>query len=237
MTTIIDILGFPSYNDVEDYMNKYQYDSLYKRSLNHSKVNKLFETLISPKEKKTNLYYFKTELIDIINGCIMYNMKKRLKLEDILKRLEYLNKNIKSEFHSEILNNINITRESGTNNSNANKNIDIKCIKKNIIIESEKFKDINIDNNNNIKLKKKIDNIYQKPNNNRYAYNNNINNMVKKGMEKRKDNVKFIKDSDKKENIMDYFREEKKEKMEDEYKELEESKYIIILIKFKFYRD
>ena len=227
MTKIIDILGFPSYNDVEDYMNKYQYDSLYKQSLNHSKDNTLFEILISPKEKKSNLYYFKTELIDIIKGCLNYNMKKRLKLEDILKRLEYLNNNISSEFHSKILNNINISRESGTNNSKTNKIHDIKCIINNKSTESDKFKEINIDNN--IKLIKKADNVYQNSNNNRYEYNN-INNIIKKEMEKRKENVKYRKESDKKENIMDYFKEERKDKVKDDYKELEDSKYIILIL-------
>ena len=114
---IIDTLGFPSYNEVEDYINQYQYDSLYKRSLNHSQENNLFEMLISPKEKKSNLYYFKTELIDIIKGCLTYDIKKRLKLEDILKKLEYLNNNISSEFHSKILNNINISNESSSINT------------------------------------------------------------------------------------------------------------------------
>ena len=238
---IIDILGFPSYNDVEDYMNKYQYDSLYKRSLNHSKDNNLFEMLISPKEKKSNLYYFKTELIDIVKGCLDYNIKKRLKLEDILKRLEYLNNNISSEFHSKILNNINISEVSPSNISHIKKEHNNKCIINNKSKETRKFKGINNDNSanknlavNNIKLiQNKFDNYYQNlsnQNNYRYEYNKNINNIIKKEMEMRKDKIKYRKESDKKENIMDYFKEEKKVIVKDEYKELEESKYIILIL-------
>ena len=238
---IIDILGFPSYNEVEDYMNKYQYDSLYKRSLNHSKDNNLFEMLISPKEKKSNLYYFKTALIDIIKGCLDYNIKKRLKLEDILKRLEYLNNNISSEFHSKILNNINISEVSPSNTSHIKKDHNNKCIITKKSIETRKFKGINNDNSenknvigNNIKLiNNKVDNYYpnlNNQNNYRYEYNKNINNIIKKEMEMRKDKIKYRKESDKKENIMDYFKEEKKIIVKDEYKELEESKYIILIL-------
>ena len=242
---IIDTLGFPSYNEVEDYINQYQYDSLYKRSLNHSQENNLFEMLISPKEKKSNLYYFKTELIDIIKGCLTYDIKKRLKLEDILKKLEYLNNNISSEFHSKILNNINISNESSSDNFDIKKRThDIKCIINNKSIESDKYKEINKDNNNksieinDIKLiNNKFDNLYPKIqnniNNNRYEFNNNksnLNNIIKKEMDIRRNNIKYRKESDKKENIMDYFKEEKKEIVKDEYKELEESKYIIFIL-------
>ena len=242
---IIDTLGFPSYNEVEDYINQYQYDSLYKRSLNHSQENNLFEMLISPKEKKSNLYYFKTELIDIIKGCLTYDIKKRLKLEDILKKLEYLNNNISSEFHSKILNNINISNESSSDNFNIKKRThDIKCIINNKSIESDKYKEINKDNNNksieinDIKLiNNKFDNLYPKIqniiNNNRYEFNNNksnLNNIIKKEMDIRRNNIKYRKESDKKENIMDYFKEGKKEIVKDEYKELEESKYIIFIL-------
>ena len=238
---IIDILGFPSYNDVEDYMNKYQYDSLYKRGLNHSKDNNLFEMLISPKEKKSNLYYFKAELIDIIKGCLDYNIKKRLKLEDILKRLEFLNNNISSEFHSKILNNINISEVSPSNTSHIKEEHNNKFIINNKSKETRKFKGINNDNSanknlavNNIKLtQNKFDNYYpnlNNQNNYRYEYNKNINNNIKKEMEMRKDKIKYRKESDKKENIMDYFKEEKKMIVKDEYKELEESKYIILIL-------
>ena len=242
---IIDTLGFPSYKEVEDYINQYQYDSLYKRSLNHSQENNLFEMLISQKEKKSNLYYFKTELIDIIKGCLTYDIKKRLKLEDILKKLEYLNNNISSEFHSKILNNINISNESSSDNFDIKKRThDIKCIINNKSIESDKYKEINKDNNNksieinDIKLiNNKFDNLYPKIqnniNNNRYEFNNNksnLNNIIKKEMDIRRNNIKYRKESDKKENIMDYFKEEKKEIVKDEYKELEESKYIIFIL-------
>ena len=200
--------------------------------------------LISPKEKKSNLYYFKTELIDIIKGCLTYDIKKRLKLEDILKKLEYLNNNISSEFHSKILNNINISNESSSDNFDINNRThDIKCIINNKLNESDKFKQINKDNNsktnieiNNIKLiNNKFDKSYPQIknslNNNRYEFNNNksnLNNIINKEMDIRRNNIKYRKES--KENIMDYFKEEKKEIVKDEYKELEESKYIIFIL-------
>jgi hypothetical protein len=243
---IIDTLGFPSYNDVEDYINKYQFDSIYKRSLNHSQDNNLFEMLISPKEKKSNLYYFKAELVEIIKGCLTYNIKKRLKLEEILKKLEYLNNNISSEFHSKILNNINISEESSSDNFDINNRThDIKCIINNKLNESDKFKQINKDNNSktNIEIKniKLINNKFDKSypqiknslNNNRYEFNNNksnLNNIIKKEMDIRRNNIKYRKELDKKDNIMDYFKEDRKKIVKDEYKELEESKYYILIL-------
>ena len=244
---IIDILGFPQYNDV-NYMNKYQYDSLYKRIKNNNKENNLFELLLSKKEKKSNLYYFKAELIDIIKGCLAYNIKERLNLEDILQRLEYLNNNISSEFHSKILETINLTEESETNNnsnnnkSNSNKN---KIIN-NKSLESEEFKE-KINNNNNENIINESNNSLKNinANNIRYEFNNNsliddIKDREKKKIKNKGNNIKFLEESEKKENIMDYFVQVKKEKItkeKDEYKELNESKYIIFNNILNFYRN
>ena len=250
---IIDILGFPQYNDV-NYMNKYQYDSIYKRSINHNKVNNLFELLLSKKEKKSNLYYFKAELIDIIKGCLTYNVKERLNLEDILQRLEYLNYNISSEFHSKILETINLTEESETNNSNNDKN---NFNKNNTInnksLESKEFKE-KINNNKNEIIINEINNSFKNLNskNNRYEINNSsigdIKDKVKNKIKNKENDIKLINESEKKENIMDYFVQTKKsketkeikeikEKEKDEYKELNESKYIIFNNFLNFYRN
>lgn len=226
---IIDILGFPSYNDV-DYMNKYQYDSLFKSCLNHSKENNLFNLLLSSKEEKSNLYKFKVELIDIIKGCLDYNIKKRLELEEILHRLEYLNNNISSEFHTQILDTINVTEESESNNSKLENNYNLKNIINNKSIDIEEYKEPNIENR--IIFKEKYYTI------NSISKNQNINNIkiiqddLKKDNNDKKKNIKeqdvnnilFKKESNKKENVIDYGEKNNNIKDKDEYKELYKSK-------------
>ena len=147
---IIEILGFPEYKDV-DYMDIYQYNSLIKKSNNKSKKNNLIGFLLSTeKESMSPLYNFKIELIDIINGCFSYNRKNRMPLEEMLKKLKYLNGNISTEFQSIVSYSIN-TEESDTSNylsSNISNNInDINTNTKNVDIS----KPINLnDNINNI---------------------------------------------------------------------------------------
>ena len=126
---IIDCIGFPDYKDV-DYMNKYQYDSLHKQSLSHSKENNLFDLLLSSNEEHTNLYNFKVELIDIIKNCLLFNPKKRIKLENILQKLEYLNNNISNEFHSKI---IDKSLDSNEPNDKYRENNNININQKNIL--------------------------------------------------------------------------------------------------------
>ena len=235
---IIDILGFPSYKDV-DYMSKYQYDSLYKKSLNHSRDNNLFGLLLSSKEEKSNLYNVKVELVDIIKGCLDYNRKKRLKLEDILRRLEYLNNNISSEFHSLILETINVTERSETNNSNNNNDYNEKSNIKSQTIDSENIKDISIDNNINININENNFPVVNKNNENPNLDNiiSNKNYLKKDILNKERDkdeseinDVKYMKESKNKENLIDYIKESNNYKEKDEYKELDKSKYNIIII-------
>ena len=237
---IIDIIGFPSYKDV-DYMNKYQYDSLYKKSLNHSKDNNLFELLLSNKEKKSNLYYFKVELIEIIKGCLCYNIRKRLKLEDILHRLDCLNNNISSEFHSKIYNNINITEESESNNSSKN-NFNYNDLTINKSLESEEF---NKDKNNIIKENENKYSFLEQ--NNKSNISNKLKNDLKKNYKEIKTNINintslekdkiYMKESAKKNNIIDYFQDIKNKKEKDKYNELNESKYNIFNNIFLFHRN
>lgn len=242
---IIDVLGFPSFQDV-DYINKYQYDSIYKRRLNHSKDNNLFQLLLSPKEEKSNLYNFKVALVEIIKGCLDFNRKKRLKLGEILNKLEYLNNNISSEFHSKILETINISKESETNNSINKNNFNSKNIINNQEMDSEDFKESSIDNNFNnninennfpsININKEIQNL-----NNLLKAKNNIN-QDKIAKERYKDeneinDKKYMKESEKKENIIEYFKESKNIKENDEYKELDKSKFIIINNNILFFRN
>ena len=242
---IIDILGFPSFQDV-DYINKYQYDSIYKRRLNHSKDNNLFQLLLSPKEEKSNLYNFKVALVEIIKGCLDFNRKKRLKLGEIFNKLEYLNNNISSEFHSKILETINISQESETNNSINKNNYNSKNSINNQEMDSEDFKESSIDynfNNNinennfpSININKEIQNL-----NNLLKAKNNIN-QDKIAKERYKDeneinDKKYMKESGKKENIIEYFKESKNIKENDEYKELDKSKFIIINNNILFFRN
>ena len=48
---------------------------------------------------------------------------------------------------------------------------------------------------------------------------------------------KYMKDSEEKQNIMDYFKESKNTKEKDEYKELDKSKFIIINNTILFFRN
>ena len=94
---VIEILGLPEYKDV-DHMKIYQYNSLIKKCNNKWKEYNLIEFLLSSEEKPiSNLYNFKIELIDIINGCLSYNRRNRMSLKEILKNLKYLNSNISTE--------------------------------------------------------------------------------------------------------------------------------------------
>ena len=133
---IVEILGFPEFEEV-DFMNKYQYDSLLKKSTNNSKENNLVGFLLSSKEEHSNLYNFKIELIDIINGCLGYNRINRITLDEILKKLEYLNSNISSEFQSKIMNTTIINSEESEYYKNTNNNNNYKIIQNINSIESE----------------------------------------------------------------------------------------------------
>ena len=244
---IFDILGFPSLEDVY-YINKYQYDSLHKICLNHSKNNNLFNLLLSPKEKKTNLYNFKVELINIIKGCFEFNIKKRLKLENILYKLEFLNNNISSEFHSQILETINITEESESNYSNNKNNFNKINIIKNKSNDTDDFKNLCIDNNINININEnchtpininnensKINNIIElKKDLNKDTNNKDINKI-----ELEIEDIKYKKISEKKENEKDSFKKFKNntDREKDEYKELNKSKYNIINNALNIYRN
>ena len=140
---IIEILGFPDYEDV-NYMNKYQYDSLLKRNNNINKENNLEGYLLSAKEDPlSNLYNFKIELIKIIDGCLEFNIINRISLNEILNKLNFLNSNISTEFQTKITYTINNTVESENSN----------------YISSTNSNNININNNNNCKLNTKIQNI------------------------------------------------------------------------------
>ena len=113
---IIEILGFPNYEDV-NYMNKYQYDSLLKRSNNSNKENNLEGYLLSTKEDPlSNLYNFKIELIKIISGCLGFNIINRISLNDILNKLKFLNSNISTEFQTKVTYTINNSEESENSN-------------------------------------------------------------------------------------------------------------------------
>ena len=147
---IIEILGFPDYEDV-NYMNKYQYDSLLKRSNNTNKENNLGGYLLSSKEDPlSNLYNFKIELIKIIDGCLGFNIINRISLNEILNKLNFLNSNISTEFQTKITYTINNSEESVNSNyiSSINSN--------NININSSTT---NNNNNNNYKYNTQIQNI------------------------------------------------------------------------------
>ena len=176
---IMQILGLPDYKDV-DYLNKYQYDSLIKRSDNTTGNNNLEEYLLTSKEDiKSNLYNFKIELINIIKGCFKYNAKNRISLNQILVKLKYLNSNIStrfSKFPSKDFYTLNNTEESrNTNNKFSNKNTTF-----------------NTDTNNNLTFKKvftkktKYDDGIGK-----FKYNNSLDILNNNNEDKIKPKIKF----------------------------------------------
>ena len=249
---IFEILGFPEYEDV-DYMNKYQYDSLVKKCINNSKENNLIAFLLSSKEEHSNLYNFKIELIDIINGCLSYNRSNRLSLDEILKKLYYLNSNISSEFQSKIMYTTIINSEDSDNNkytinSNYNK-YNYKNLKISNSIDSEDIdnKNDNYNPKNNEskeynysslnKPKNSINsNKYLITNNNNTSLDDEIDNRIKKiikACEAHKNAGKNFKKENKKKNIEIKYKNKnniKDLKEQDEFSQLYKRKLFYIIL-------
>ena len=243
---IFEILGFPEYEYV-DFMNKYQYDSLVKKCINISKENNLIGFLLSSKEEHSNLYNFKIELIDIINGCLGYNRCNRMPLDEILKKLEYLNNNISSEFQSKIMYTTSIinTEESENNKYSINNNYKYQVIQNNNSIDSEEEDNNNINMNNNDTNEYNYSSINSNQNKININKYNNFKNLKNISLEDEIDNrvQKVIKNC---ENNIDYEIYSKKEKKKknneikcknkknikqnkepDEYTELQKSKFLL----------
>ena len=175
---IMEILGMPDYKDV-DYMNKYQYDSLIKRSDKITEENNLEEYLLTSKEDiKSNLYNFKIELINIIKGCFKYNIKKRMTLNQILTKLKYLNNNISTRFPKFP------SKEFYTfNNTEESRNINFKF---NNIITT-----FNTDTDNNNGRFKKVSTKKIKYNNSNGKYHNSHNFLINNNEGEIKSKTKF----------------------------------------------
>ena len=243
---IFEILGFPEYEDV-DFMNKYQYDSLVKKCINISKENNLIGFLLSSKEEHSNLYNFKIELIDIINGCLGYNRSNRIPLDEILKKLEYLNNNISSEFQSKIMYTIINSEESENNKYTINNNYQYKVIQNSNSIDSEEDNiNVNMNSNNSNDTPQynysSINRNQNKINTNINKYNNNFKNIKNISLEDEIDNrvKKIIKNCEDNKDYEIYSKKEKKKKNKeikyknnnnikqnketDEYSELQRSK-------------
>ena len=153
-----------------------------------------------------------------------------MKLEEILKRLEFLNSIISSEFHSEILETINVTEESETNNSNNKNNYEFNNITKNKSIESNDFNENNI--NNNIKENNNFNTITS--HNTNSMFNNDTTNKEANKIEYEVNDIEFIEEPVKKEDVKYYLQAMNFEKEKDEYNELNKSKYYN---KLYFYRN
>ena len=178
---IIKILGLPDYKDV-DYLNKYQYDSLIKRSDKTTGDNNLEEYLLTSKEDtKSNLYNFKIELINIIKGCFKYNIKNRMSLNQILDKLKYLNNNISTRFPKFPL------KEFFTfNNTEESRNSNNKLAKINATFNTDS------NNNNNLKYKKILTRKIQYDNGiSKFKYNNSLDFFTNNNEEEVKPKIKF----------------------------------------------
>jgi hypothetical protein len=113
-------------------------------------------------------------------------------------------------------------------------------------MDTEESKESNTDNNFNNNIN---ENNFPSINKNKEIRNLNImlktkNNINKEKIEKERykdetelNDKKYMKDSEKKQNIMDYFKESKNTKEKDEYKELDKSKFIIINNNILFFRN
>ena len=191
---VLKEFGRKEYEDVA-YMTKNQYNSLFKYKRKIFSDNNLATFLLSSKEEHSNLYNFKMELIDIINGCFKYNVYNRISLEEILNRLEYLNNNISSEFQSK-LQTIRTNEDSENNQYNF---INEKRYMKDIqYIESEEASDdINVFNKSedeeeeSSKEEYNVNNVNQ----NKIKYNSNKSDIIgstiitiDKDVDKRKNN-------------------------------------------------
>ena len=194
---IIEVLGFPEYKDV-DFMNKFQYDSLIKKINNKPRENNLLGFLLSNKEEPmSNLYNFKTEIIDIINRCFSYNRANRISLKEMLKKLKYLNSNITTDFQSRISYSTNSEESETSYNLSSNMNNKINNITNNQNFNINNIDNINTNkiNNNILKLRnmkmsihshsldanrgniKNINNIYNNNNGINSTFNYNIKNI------------------------------------------------------------
>jgi len=198
---IMQILGLPDYKDV-DYMNKYQYDSLIKRSDKNAGNNSLEEFLLTSKEDiKSNLYNFKLELINIIKGCFKYNFKNRLSLNQILTKLKYLNNNISTRFPK-----LSSKEFYTFNNTEDSRNINNKFTK----ITTTFNTDIDTDNKN-LKSKKKVFAKKYKFDNGtgRFKYNNSLDYFSNNNEYTIKSKIKFNKILDERNNRNEKYKSHK----------------------------
>ena len=91
ISRIFEILGIPKY-DYVNYIDKNQYNIIVQKNHNKNKKNKLSDLLLLRKcENKTDNY--KQNLIDIVLGCFKYDINKRINLNNIILRLNYVKKN------------------------------------------------------------------------------------------------------------------------------------------------
>ena len=97
ISRIFEILGIPKYNRV-NYIDKYQYEIILQKYCHKNNKNKLRNLLLLRSENNTK--NFKKNLIDIVLGCFEYDLKKRINLNDIILRLNYVGKNDNKKYQT-----------------------------------------------------------------------------------------------------------------------------------------
>ena len=166
---IINILGVPKENDVNDFLNKNEYYSLKRLYKNQNK--KTYEENDEIKSK----------ILDIIKKCLKYNRKERISLEELKEFFLGLEKEInkKGELKT-VLKRVNVINnlENNLEKTNLYENIQNK---KNKIFNPNL--NINTINNNNETIQNINYNYHisipNNNNNNNYINNNKINNLKK----------------------------------------------------------
>ena len=130
MKKILEILGIPSYNDV-DYMTRQEYSILQSTDNNFKNKVRLIDLLNSKNPDENGIGHnsmnsIKKNIFNLMNLCLLYNRKNRIPINDLIKEIEDIDdryikakpmKNgIKTIINRENLLQANAPISNGTNN-------------------------------------------------------------------------------------------------------------------------
>ena len=130
MKKILEILGIPSYNDV-DYMTRQEYSILQSTDNNYKNKVRLIDLLNNKNPDENGIGHnsmnsIKKNIFNLMNLCLSYNRKNRIPINDLIKEIEDIDdryikakpmKNgIKTIINRENLLQANAPISNGTNN-------------------------------------------------------------------------------------------------------------------------
>ena len=92
MKKILEILGIPSYNDV-DYMTRQEYSILQSTDNNFKNKVRLIDLLNSKNPDENGIGHnsmnsIKKNIFNLMNLCLSYNRKNRIPINDLIKQIE-----------------------------------------------------------------------------------------------------------------------------------------------------